>query len=776
MINELNFFVHHALQRRLQRENRPTTTTDQVKSTIGNQFSASRRGAGPDPAASVDPLFSDSSAKIALCSLASTRATNERRHSFAEPVEESSTQSRKRAHSSLSYNSSDVFDQQKINAASAAFAAARRPRRRPIDPFRELIVLIPEDVNDQIRKMGLTPAEIPEFLLCLDEQVDYDEEENEEEDAASNLHEEKGVITGAVVQNIKLEVYTPTVKINKYYEAKQKAGCGFSIRSLPAQIKCSHYDEYEADSEDEKFLANLDTEYIAQSETIDNSIVKKSKINNIALAVAEVEAEVEIEVEARTEECSIVSTDDVLVDDSIAAKDKDKHGHLQNSDLKNGNYSNESEKYQINGNGNENASRNIRNTTTTNTVNGGKKEDIKQQHRFLREDTFQKMIAVLERELEVAIGTKNLLKDTQAIYTKCGNLLDHSRTASELVETFLSEDSEEEHSLDGNGSSNSMQKNVLSLQSLEELLSLSKKEQKYEEEELLRLALASGSNSLKMDSKEGSGVVSKEGDVVSLKATVATSALKRGRPVGRVSDRASPHTQSHPHTHREIGAGHSSNSNGDGSSTSNGTGNVGVGGGGSGNVAVTISARRGRPPLSKSRVKDKDREKEKEKEKEKKQSEDEAQDTTVAGRSPFQAFVDVLKDEVRKNREWQDSVKQLQGEASKVQDSEAMRKAKEVYERARVSPISSLSLSLSRCSSAALGRARPRGHSAAPRRRKWASSGPASSFEGLSATSDLGPDGSRARELPEMTEGRSRSAFRRGGCSNEQLLDEGTST
>ncbi|KAM0749556.1 Tim44-domain-containing protein [Meredithblackwellia eburnea MCA 4105] len=60
------------------------------------------------------------------------------------------------------------------------------------------------------------------------------------------------------------------------------------------------------------------------------------------------------------------------------------------------------------------------------------------------------------------------------------------------------------------------------------------------------------------------------------------------------------------------------------------------------------------------------------------------QDTTVAGRSPFQAFVDVLRDEVRKNREWQDSVKQLQGEASKVQDSEAMKRAREVYERARL--------------------------------------------------------------------------------------------
>jgi hypothetical protein len=60
------------------------------------------------------------------------------------------------------------------------------------------------------------------------------------------------------------------------------------------------------------------------------------------------------------------------------------------------------------------------------------------------------------------------------------------------------------------------------------------------------------------------------------------------------------------------------------------------------------------------------------------------EDKTVAGRSPFQAFVDVLKEEVRKNREWQESVKQLAGERDKVADSETMRRAKEVYERARV--------------------------------------------------------------------------------------------
>ncbi|OBZ66481.1 Mitochondrial import inner membrane translocase subunit tim44 [Grifola frondosa] len=53
-------------------------------------------------------------------------------------------------------------------------------------------------------------------------------------------------------------------------------------------------------------------------------------------------------------------------------------------------------------------------------------------------------------------------------------------------------------------------------------------------------------------------------------------------------------------------------------------------------------------------------------------------------KSPFQTFVDVLKDELRKNRELQDNVKQLQGDVEKFQDSEAMKRAKEAYERARL--------------------------------------------------------------------------------------------
>lgn len=56
-----------------------------------------------------------------------------------------------------------------------------------------------------------------------------------------------------------------------------------------------------------------------------------------------------------------------------------------------------------------------------------------------------------------------------------------------------------------------------------------------------------------------------------------------------------------------------------------------------------------------------------------------------APKSPFQTFVEVLRDEIKKNRELQDNVKQLQGDVDKLQDSEAMKRARDAYERARVS-------------------------------------------------------------------------------------------
>lgn len=53
-------------------------------------------------------------------------------------------------------------------------------------------------------------------------------------------------------------------------------------------------------------------------------------------------------------------------------------------------------------------------------------------------------------------------------------------------------------------------------------------------------------------------------------------------------------------------------------------------------------------------------------------------------KSPFQAFVDTLREELKKSQEMQENMKQLSGEAGKVQDSEAMKRMREAYERARI--------------------------------------------------------------------------------------------
>jgi hypothetical protein len=53
-------------------------------------------------------------------------------------------------------------------------------------------------------------------------------------------------------------------------------------------------------------------------------------------------------------------------------------------------------------------------------------------------------------------------------------------------------------------------------------------------------------------------------------------------------------------------------------------------------------------------------------------------------KSPFQVFVDTFKSELAKSRELQESMKALQDESGKLGDSEALRRAKEAYARAKV--------------------------------------------------------------------------------------------
>ncbi|RXK38748.1 import inner membrane translocase subunit tim44 [Tremella mesenterica] len=62
------------------------------------------------------------------------------------------------------------------------------------------------------------------------------------------------------------------------------------------------------------------------------------------------------------------------------------------------------------------------------------------------------------------------------------------------------------------------------------------------------------------------------------------------------------------------------------------------------------------------------------------------QSEEVAGppQSPFKVFIETLKQEIKANQGWQDNVKQLQGDVDKLADTQAMRRAKELYERARI--------------------------------------------------------------------------------------------
>lgn len=61
----------------------------------------------------------------------------------------------------------------------------------------------------------------------------------------------------------------------------------------------------------------------------------------------------------------------------------------------------------------------------------------------------------------------------------------------------------------------------------------------------------------------------------------------------------------------------------------------------------------------------------------------------AAPQSPWKVFVQTLREEIDKTQGFADNVKQLQGEVDKAADSEAMKKAKALYEKTRVSRNSS---------------------------------------------------------------------------------------
>lgn len=52
--------------------------------------------------------------------------------------------------------------------------------------------------------------------------------------------------------------------------------------------------------------------------------------------------------------------------------------------------------------------------------------------------------------------------------------------------------------------------------------------------------------------------------------------------------------------------------------------------------------------------------------------------------SPIKVFLDTIKEQMHKNKDINKSAKTLQDEAGRVHDSEALKKAKEMFEKAKV--------------------------------------------------------------------------------------------
>lgn len=56
----------------------------------------------------------------------------------------------------------------------------------------------------------------------------------------------------------------------------------------------------------------------------------------------------------------------------------------------------------------------------------------------------------------------------------------------------------------------------------------------------------------------------------------------------------------------------------------------------------------------------------------------------TTGKSPLARFVESIKEQIEQNRELQQNIKQLQDESNKLSESESLRRAREIFEKAKV--------------------------------------------------------------------------------------------
>ncbi len=164
-------------------------------------------------------------------------------------------------------------------------ATARRSRRsRPLDPNKELVVILPK--HDPTNKVDISTQESDEFKLAMEEvlELDLGDEGNTDEHNLydSSHHDEVVVHEG-------MEVFTPAVvdiskenrkKYSKISPSNAKLDSKYKLPVMGQTINGSKYNEYEVDSDDEEFLISItkSTAKRASSEKAFNTNVFESMI------------------------------------------------------------------------------------------------------------------------------------------------------------------------------------------------------------------------------------------------------------------------------------------------------------------------------------------------------------------------------------------------------------------------------------------------------------------------------------------------------------------
>ena len=141
-------------------------------------------------------------------------------------------------------------------------ATARRSRRsRPLDPTKELVVILPK--HDPTDKVDISAHEVDEFNSAMEEVLELDladEGTNDEHNLLDNTNHDEALAHEG------MEVFIPAVvdiskenrkKFSKILPSNIKLDNKYKLPTMGHVINGSKYNDYEADSDDEEFLISI---------------------------------------------------------------------------------------------------------------------------------------------------------------------------------------------------------------------------------------------------------------------------------------------------------------------------------------------------------------------------------------------------------------------------------------------------------------------------------------------------------------------------------------